>query len=90
MNRLLTLTEFRALRDANALASIRARLPELEANYEAAKAERQRIGRAVSKIEARKERVPAHLEDEYKAAAWSWQRAYAAYTLALATLKRLS
>lgn len=84
-DRLLTLTEFRALRDANALASIRARLPELEAKYKAARMERQRIGREVNKIEARKEcdrrtwktntrRRRGHGSAPMLRTRWRWQR----------------
>lgn len=85
-----SLEEFRRRRDAHALADLESRLPELARQYEAARAARAALAAAIARYGQRKERVPAALEDEYLSAAWAWQRAYAAYTLAQKTYEQLT
>ncbi|HEX2907436.1 MAG TPA: hypothetical protein VHO69_11280 [Phototrophicaceae bacterium] len=89
MDELLTLAEFRRLRDWYGLKAVTDRLPKLEEKLKVTRRNRQRIKRQVEGYQARKERVPAHVEDELKAAAWAWQRADSEYTMALETRKRL-
>lgn len=89
MGELLTLAEFRRLRDGYGLKSITERLPQLEEKLKAARRNRRQLQRQIDGYKARKERVPAHVEDDRKAAAWAWQRAYSEYTMAIETQARL-
>lgn len=89
MDELLSLAEFRRRRDWYGLRDVADRLPLLKAQFAAARQQRARLKREITRYLARKERVPQHLEDEYTAAAWEWQHAYGAYTLARKTYAEL-
>lgn len=86
---LLSLEDFRRLRDWYGLKDIASRLPALEERLKTAQWTRATLKRQVAYHTARKQRVPRHLEDEYNAASWAWQDAYGALTLARQEYHRL-
>lgn len=86
---LTSLEEFRRLRDWYGMRDLAARLPRLKIEAMAATQRRAALKAEIEGYKKRDERVPMHLQEEYNEAAWAWQWARGAYTLARQEYGRL-